>query len=407
MGVLIVNDRENTDTRTEGTKEVQIAGGCGDITQIVSEFSNLKLDQENKIENKFDTDDNNKHSNSEIKSEDLEGRFNVKVPISTSSRPLTTSFISQIASKAHGMVACDLLQVAKESFYISLCRRNKEGLTTGQIEGRTERKHTDMRERSMSEIPIGVVDSRVDPSTTVVDRSAVTTTPNTTAPVPVTAIAAASSSGSGSVVEDGAISAADDGIYRPTNLISDYEDEDEEVEEEESDSEGSNNNGETLDQIDGMSLVAPSNVLYSHPNTSNTNTTTTTTAEELPTSLQVVRTETSPKPLDTASGTDPRSDPGSGRVRPPGSDEPPVPESCGLLTEDDLQLALTRIAPSALRCVRVCVRGGSALIPISDSISILVFYLNLCYLILSYVILSHHYPSLQGSGYRGALCAVG
>ena len=363
MGVLIVNDRDNTDTRTEGTKEVQIAGGCDDVAQIVSEFSNLKLDQENKIENEFDTD-NNKHSNSEIKSEGLEGRFNVKVPISTSSRLLTTSFISQIASNAHGMVACDLLQVAKESFYISLCRRNKEGLTMGQIEGRTERKYTDTGEKGMSEIPIGVVDSRVDPSTTVVDRSAVTTTPRTTASVPVTAIAAASasSSGSGSVVEDGAISAADDGIYRPTNLISDYEDEDEEVEEEEveeeeSDSEESNNDGETLDQIDGMSLVAPSNVLHSHPKTSNT-------AEELPTSLQVVRTVTSPWPLDTAPGTDPRSDPGTGRVRPPGSDEPPVsasvpvPEFCGLLTEDDLQLALTRIAPSALRCVRVCVRGG-------------------------------------------------
>lgn len=360
MGVLIVNDRENTDARTEGNKEVQIAGGCNDVAQIVSEFSNLKLDQENKIENEFDTD-NNKHSNSEIKSEGLEGRFNVKVPISTSSRPLTTSFISQIASNAHGMVACDLLQVAKESFYISLCRRNKEGLTMGQIEGRTERKYTDTGEKGMSEIPVGVVDSRVDPSTTVVDRSAVTTTPKTTASV--TAIAAASSSGSGSVVEDGAISAADDGIYRPTNLISDYEDEDEEVEEEESDSEESNNDGETLDQIDGMSLVAPSNVLHSHPKTSNT-------AEELPTSLQVERTETSLWPLDTAPGTDPRSDPrsdpGTGRVRPPGSDEPPVsasvpvpvPESCGLLTEDDLQLALTRIAPSALRCVRVCVQGG-------------------------------------------------
>ena len=50
-------------------------------------------------------------------------------------RPLTTSFIRQLAERAHGMVGCDLLQAVKEAFFISLKRDIQKNI--GRADGCT------------------------------------------------------------------------------------------------------------------------------------------------------------------------------------------------------------------------------------------------------------------------------
>jgi SpoVK/Ycf46/Vps4 family AAA+-type ATPase len=349
MGVLIVNDNddgEDGNIRVEGMEQKKkinlenrpIAGSRADVTDIISKFSNLGIDQKIKDKSENDTD-KNENGDTQLKEGDLINRKNEKIPILTSSQPLTTSFISQIASKAHGMVACDLLQVVKESFYISLCRRNKEG----QI----GRENTS--KEGMGANAAGDVDSRTVLSSAVVDSPAATTKPTATI---ATAIAITSA------VENVIESVADDGMYRPTNLTSDYEEE--EMEEDEGEEEEENCERETFDQIDGMSKGAPASSRNSHQSNINTNS----TAEEELLISQHTRTEASSRPLQEVPGSDPRTDPRREQEGPPGSDMSPVPAtvtapvpvSCGALTEGDLQLALNRIAPSALRCVRVSCR---------------------------------------------------
>jgi SpoVK/Ycf46/Vps4 family AAA+-type ATPase len=339
MGVLIVNDKEEGEDgkrRTEGSKEEQkinpenlsVAGSCADVTNIISEFSNLSIDKKSKVKNRNDSNKNENNSTG-VEEGDHNGRKNEKIPISTSPQVLTTSFVSQIASKAHGMVACDLLQVVKESFYISLCRRNKEG--------QLGRKQTG--EEGMDANLPGDVDSIIVPSSSVVCSPTTTATKTTS----TTAAVIATTSAVDDVVESAADhvveSAADDGMYRPTNLISDYEDE--EMEEDEGAADENEAEEETLE-------CAPASDYKSHPISTSTNST---TEESL--ILQHTRIEVSPRPLEEVPGPDPRTDPSTGQKGASDGDMPPapVPVSCGVLTEEDLQLALTRIAPSALRYI--------------------------------------------------------
>jgi hypothetical protein len=343
MSVVIVNDEEegkDGKRRMEGSKEqkinlenLSVAGSSADVTNIISEFSNLSLNKKSKLKNKNDSN-KNENNNTGVGEGDLNGRKNEKIPTSTSSQVLTTSFISQIASKAHGMVACDLLQVVKESFYISLCRRNKEG--------QLGRKQTG--EEGMDANLAGVVDSILVLSSSVVGSPTATTTKTTA----TTAAVIATTGAVDHVVE----SVADVGMYRPTNLISDYEDE----EMEEDEGEADENEAEEQEENDERETLecAPASDVKSHPISTSTNST---TEESL--TLQHTRIDASPRPLEEVPGPDPRTDPRTDQEGSSGGDMPPVPVpapapvpvSCGALSEEDLQLALTRIAPSALRYI--------------------------------------------------------
>jgi hypothetical protein len=98
---------------------VCVSNKSGDVSTLEHRLSNLNLDStsSNTIPIVKSTSVLNSTSSSSSSTASTSTSSS-----SAASRPLTASFIRDVARNAHGMVACDLLQVVKESFFLSLDR---------------------------------------------------------------------------------------------------------------------------------------------------------------------------------------------------------------------------------------------------------------------------------------------
>ena len=92
-----------------------------DVSALEHHLSTLNLTTESS-NNKTTTTSNSSSSTTSKSTPTATPTSTTTSSLSAAARPLTASFIRSVAHNAHGMVACDLLQVVKESFFISLDR---------------------------------------------------------------------------------------------------------------------------------------------------------------------------------------------------------------------------------------------------------------------------------------------
>ena len=241
MGIAVQNDDKNV---LESIPKSILSSvlNSDDVVDLGSEFSKLQF--RNNQEGK------NNASEGDAESDNVEcaDRENEQMTVTdktksstASNRTLTTSFIKHIADTAHGMVACDLLQVAKEASFLSLDRytselkRSKEkrcdtnptshcgGIRDVQISSESGSRS------GLGSIPEpGVLESGLTG-----EKENYTESKSKDSDLVLGAMKTHESE-----PEHSRGGGVEDGIYRPMNLISDYDDEEDEEEEDKGESEG-------------------------------------------------------------------------------------------------------------------------------------------------------------------------
>ena len=277
-----------------------------------------------------------------------------KMRSSTSSLTLTTSFIKHIADTAHGMVACDLLQVAKEASFLSLDRY------TSELKRSKEKKYDTCTSSDCENVSDVEISSESGPRS-VLESGLGSILESGPRSVPVSKM----ESDPGSTLESGLSvsgfnvereictdgksndlklvrggtktpepehsgSGEDGGIYRPMNLISDYDDEEDE---------GSEGQDGDQDEDDGVeqeekdeeeaAILDSSDRMAAEIKEITTGNDKAESSQTMPTDFGNKKDGNYGPKLDTKSDI----------------------ESTPLLVllQQDFQLALTRISPSALR----------------------------------------------------------